>query len=65
MNAQEYKRTQEVLNTLNKIDQEGEKTKKGTALPREEFLRLLRELHLALEEMFWAGDFKEKKGESD
>jgi hypothetical protein len=45
---------------LNKAEQ----LPKGKSIPREEFLRLLRELHQNLEEMFWAGDFK-KEGESE
>ncbi|MET8270172.1 hypothetical protein [Streptomyces sp. NPDC005096] len=60
MDTKTYKRTQEVLDTLNKVEQ----LPKGQSIPRDEFLRLLRELHQNLEEMFWAGDFKEKEGES-
>ncbi|WID10841.1 hypothetical protein SEA_MULCHROOM_17 [Streptomyces phage Mulchroom] len=54
MDTKTYKRTQEVLNVLNEM----EKQPKNQSIPREEMLRLLRRLHQALEEMFWAGDFK-------
>jgi hypothetical protein len=55
MNAQQYKRTQKVLDILNEL----ERQPKNQSIPREEMLRLLRRLHQSLEEMFWAGDFKE------
>jgi hypothetical protein len=60
MDGKTYNRTQKVIDTLNKAEQ----LPKGKSIPREEFLRLLRELHQNLEEMFWAGDFK-KEGESE
>lgn len=56
MNTHEYIRTKEVLKVLDKVTDAQERAKK-TPIPREEFLRLLKELHTSLEEMFWAGDF--------
>ncbi|MFI2208680.1 hypothetical protein [Streptomyces sp. NPDC020141] len=64
MDTHEYLRTQKVLDELNSIEKRMEQTKDGRTFPREDVLEALRRLHLALEEMFWAGDFK-KEGESE
>ncbi len=63
MNAQEYKRTQKALDALNAIERSGQyESKTRKTVDKQEMMRLLRELHLALEEMFWAGDFKREEG---
>ncbi|MFF7496308.1 hypothetical protein [Streptomyces rubiginosohelvolus] len=48
------------MNDINKT--EAEKRRKNETFSREEFLTLLEQLHLALEEMFNAGDFERKEG---
>ncbi|MFD4041835.1 hypothetical protein [Streptomyces sp. NPDC058605] len=64
MDSRTYNRTQKVLNTLNQINKtEAEKRRKNETFSREEFVRLLEQLHASLEEMFWAGDFKRKEGD--
>lgn len=63
MDTRTYNRTQEVLNTLNQISKtEAEKRRKNETFSREEFVRLLEELHRNLEAMFNAGDFTRKEG---
>ncbi|MEV4448508.1 hypothetical protein [Streptomyces mirabilis] len=63
MTQEEYDRTQKVLDTLNELERtQVEKRKAKEPFSRGEALAVLQRLHLALEEMNWAGDFERKEG---